>query len=359
MSFEIEMLPARNGDCLWIEYGDPASPRRILIDCGAFSAAELLERKLRGIENADDRKFELFVLTHIDSDHISGVLPLFEELPAGVEFRDIWYNGWQQVSAFLGVKQAEAFSQLLADRRLPWNRAVTPESAKIPRPIALAKRGGLPSFELEGGMKLTVLSPGPDQMMRLAKEWRKTLAELEPDRFLGRRPPPPPVTDVAAFELEPLAEKRTPPDRSAPNGSSIAFLAEFDGRAALFTGDAHADVLASSIRALLTERGVDSGRLQLDAFKLSHHGSTSTLTRELLDLVDCSRYLVPTDGSRFYHPDREAIARVILWGGERPRLYFNYRSDINGLWGHEDLQKRYGYRARFPAKGETGLRVSL
>jgi hypothetical protein len=28
--FEIEMLPAENGDCLWIEYGDPERPHRIV-----------------------------------------------------------------------------------------------------------------------------------------------------------------------------------------------------------------------------------------------------------------------------------------------------------------------------------------
>jgi len=30
----IEMLPARNGDALWIEYGDAESPRRIIVDGG-------------------------------------------------------------------------------------------------------------------------------------------------------------------------------------------------------------------------------------------------------------------------------------------------------------------------------------
>ncbi len=28
------MLPAGHGDCLWIEYGDPGRPQRVLIDGG-------------------------------------------------------------------------------------------------------------------------------------------------------------------------------------------------------------------------------------------------------------------------------------------------------------------------------------
>lgn len=31
----MEMLLAGHGDCLWIEYGDPTAPRRVLIDGGA------------------------------------------------------------------------------------------------------------------------------------------------------------------------------------------------------------------------------------------------------------------------------------------------------------------------------------
>ena len=32
---KLEVLPAGHGDCLWIEYGDSASPRYVLIDGGA------------------------------------------------------------------------------------------------------------------------------------------------------------------------------------------------------------------------------------------------------------------------------------------------------------------------------------
>ena len=32
--FSLELLPAKDGECLWIEYGDPANPHRVLIDAG-------------------------------------------------------------------------------------------------------------------------------------------------------------------------------------------------------------------------------------------------------------------------------------------------------------------------------------
>ncbi len=35
--FTLELLPARFGDAIWVEYGDPRSPHRMLIDGGARS----------------------------------------------------------------------------------------------------------------------------------------------------------------------------------------------------------------------------------------------------------------------------------------------------------------------------------
>ena len=43
--FTIEMLPGGPGDCLWIEYGKPAAPRRILVDGGASAGAQSALRK--------------------------------------------------------------------------------------------------------------------------------------------------------------------------------------------------------------------------------------------------------------------------------------------------------------------------
>jgi CHAT domain len=360
--FAIEMLPADNGDCLWIEYGDPSRPRRILIDCGAVSAARTVASRIESIGAPSERVFELFVLTHIDADHINGVLPLFSNPSLNAHFEDIWFNGWHQVSQFLSVKQGEDFSKLLEDpaRSLPWNRAVTSKGEKYPAPMVLPSDKPPPTFELPGGLRLTLLSPGADQLKRLGREWRQVLLELEPGKaMLGRKRPPPPVTDFAKFDLEALARKAVTKDTSVANGSSIALLAEFDERAILLTGDAHADVLAKSITSLQQARGRKNEKLKLDAVKLSHHGSANGTTGELLVLLDCQRYFVSSNGNIFYHPDREAMARVILHGGNRPMLCFNYRSPLNELWDAPALKALYDYRTEYPPEGQAGLRVVL
>src|SRR4029450_5087816 len=54
---KIETLLAGHGDCLWIEYGDPQAPRRVLIDGGATGTYKrALQPKLRALPE-NDRRF--------------------------------------------------------------------------------------------------------------------------------------------------------------------------------------------------------------------------------------------------------------------------------------------------------------
>jgi hypothetical protein len=132
-------------------------------------------------------------------------------------------------------------------------------------------------------------------------------------------------------------------------------LAEYDGVRALLGADAHIDRLVRSLQAVVG----DGERLQLDAFKLSHHGSSGNTSQELLDLIDCPRYLISTNGSYFKHPTAEAIARVLKFGGDEKTLYFNYDSDFTKVWKNDTLQSAYGYIPQHPTEEDGTLRVSL
>ena len=359
--FAIEMLPAEVGDCLWIEYGDPKEPRRILIDCGANIAADTVRSRLGRIVGSKCPAFELFVLTHIDADHIGGVLRLFEDDSFDRQFGNIWFNGWRQVRGFLSVQQAEEYTDLLEDRRrnLPWNNAREERVPDPPPAIVLPDDDPLPSFRLPGEMTLTLLSPGGRQLQRMGRQWLKVLQELRPERaLLGRKAPPPQVEDYDAFDLQALASKNAEADPSPANGSSIAVLAEFEGRSALLTGDAYANVLADSIARLQKQRGTAGQKLAVDAFKLSHHGSANATSRGLLEMVECRRYLVSTNGSQFYHPDREAIARVILYGGHDPRFVSTTAANSTS-YGAMRPCGSIEYHMQFPEEEQAGLRIHL
>jgi hypothetical protein len=147
-------------------------------------------------------------------------------------------------------------------------------------------------------------------------------------------------------------------DTAAPNGSSIAVLAEFAGKRVLLGADAHPSLLEQAIQTLLRDSG-NAKKLRLDAFKVSHHGSQNNLSPALLRLIDCRNYLVSTNGAVFSHPDRVAIARIIQNGGRQPHLWFNYRSADNEVWAKPALQTKYHYTATYAANAEAGLRFSL
>jgi len=301
-----------------------------------------------------ERFLELFVLSHIDSDHIGGALPFFKSVQKGMRFGDIWFNGWRHVSGRLGARQGEMFSTAIMDLQLPWN--VWREGGAV-----VVDAGELPVHVLPGGMKLTLLSPSPEKLRKLAPVWTRELKKygLEPggrvDYGKLLKGTPSTSTDVDALAAEPFAG-----DNGAPNGTSIAVLAEFGGAAVLFAADAHAPMLIDSIRALLRQRGAE--RLKLDAFKVSHHASQNNVSTDLVQLLECPRYLVSTNGDHFCHPDRQAIARLIKHGrqgGVPPALHFNYRSPYNEVWADPALQERHGYSTVYPPEGQAGITVSL
>jgi beta-lactamase superfamily II metal-dependent hydrolase len=352
--FHIEMLAAGHGDCLWVEYGSGSKTARTLVDCGTNSTfAKVLKTRIQQ-QQASERHFELFILTHIDDDHIGGGVPLLKEAKElGLSFDDVWFNGWKHISAFgmLNARKGEVFSELTDIGNFNWNcwtdgRAiVVPEDGK---PITQT----LPS-----GLVLSLLSPNADKLKTLAPKWKKEIEALgkkpgEKGFLAAAVPRGSNSTDVAALANTPF-ETDTAPN----NGSSITVLAEYQGKAVLLGADAHAPLLVQSIKKLLKARG--QSRLKLDAFKLPHHGSRNNLNQELLELLDCKQYLFSSDGSTFKHPDREAVARVIRFGGKQPRLLFNYDSAINRVWKDAALQHQYGYEAVYPPAGQKGLLVQL
>jgi beta-lactamase superfamily II metal-dependent hydrolase len=348
------MLPAGHGDALWIEYGDgDRDTHRFLIDCGTQQTAKELLRCVAGLPERE-KFLELFILSHIDSDHIGGALPFFKAVRDGLRIGDVWFNGWRHLSGQLGARQGEMFSTAIQDFELPWNAWLDGEAVVV-------RDGSLPTCALPGGMQLTLLSPTPAELRKLTPVWTRELkrygltpgTRVDYGRFLKGKP-------STSEDVDALADTPFGGDNGAPNGTSIGVLAEYRGASALLTADAHAPVVAASIRTLLQARGRE--RLKIDVFKVSHHASQNNVSTELVSLLDCPHFLVSTNGDHFCHPDRQAIARIIKYGksnGRKPELHFNYRSQYNELWARQDLQEKYGFTTGYPDTPQLGHTVSL
>lgn len=350
----IEMLPAAHGDCLWIEYGRGGQRHRVLVDCGTDTVyRQVLKPRLEALPKAQ-RGFELLILSHVDDDHIGGGIELLREAPAlGLGFGDVWFNAWKHLAGygFLGAVQGEKFSELIVAGGYPWNAWQGGEAIKLPA------SGPLPVCELPGGLRLTLLSPDDAKLKRMARKWNKEIARIGKVPGSGGFLAAETGRNLTSTDVPRLARSTFSSDTTEANGSSIAVLAEFEGKSVLLGADAHSPLLLASVGRLLAERG--GTRLKVDAFKLPHHGSRNNLHLALLDKLDCRHYLVSSSGSLFKHPDGEAIARVIQAGGPQPVLHFNYESRFNARWKDPAVQARWAYAAAYPAEGAQGMVVAL
>lgn len=362
---ELTALPARQGDALWIRWGAEDAPHQMLVDMGTLSTGTLIRQRLDALPQAQ-RGFDLLVVTHVDSDHIGGVLTALAEAPPlpGLTFADVWFNGFEHLSGGttarrpelepMGPAQGEKLSDWL--RHQPWNEAFGRG------PVQRKPGSPAPSVTLHDGLRLTVLGPTPQRLADFIPTWSAEVAKalakgtldpaivapgLEP---MGSSQPP---LLMSLADLQQLADADNRRDTSAANGSSIALLLEYRGRTLLLAGDAFSSDLASAIAEVRPDR-----RLHLDTFKLPHHGSKKNVHRELVQAVDCDLWLVSSDGTSHRHPDAEAIARVIRYSTqERPLLMFNVPSTFNGWWQRAAWRNRYHYDVDY-GDAESGLTLA-
>jgi beta-lactamase superfamily II metal-dependent hydrolase len=378
-TFRVQMLPARQGDALWIEYGSDPDTRRILVDGGFRTTIRTVENRIRELAESDGGAchFELGVVSHIDADHIEGLIELLgSDLP--VTFGDFWFNGRKHLDTpavspsldddvTLGGKHGLFLDTALELCKVSWNMKFKGGPVVVPD-----APGKLPVIDLAGDMRLTLMSPTSGKLATLARRWdsevrkaglagatfKQVLSAMdrlhyrltEPGMMLlGRQKPSGPL------DIESLLEAPDGRDTAPANGSSIAFLAEYDGRSCLLMADAHPDVMVAAI-----DRIAGKGkRLVTDAVKLSHHGSANNVTLELLRRIDSRVFMISTNGGgSHYHPDRAAIAKLIAgdWReideAHHITLLFNYRTEYTEIWDDEELMERFHYSVEYALSGD-------
>jgi hypothetical protein len=296
----------------------------------------------------DERAFDVVVCTHIDVDHIGGLLALADDPPHGFRADDIWFNGRRHLDV-LGPAQGDTLSATLTSRSAPWNQAFGGAAVVVP------PGDELPVVQLPG-LRIMLLSPTRAQLASLARSWPQVVtaavsapAQERPEPDVLRR-----ERGDRDVELHRLTARQFTSDPSPANASSIAFLAEDDdGHRVLLAADAKAEVLESSLRRLAAR-----GRYRVDVCKVPHHGSRHNTSPDLLSRLDCRHWLVSTSGQRHGHPHREAMARI-LCGPDQVTAWFNYRGPTTEEYAGPDLGSRYGFSAVHPAAAAPGISLRV
>jgi len=355
--FRLEVFPAQRGDSILVEYGDANAPHRMLIDGGITrTARDHLVDRLAAM--GDNARIDCLVVTHIDQDHIQGVVDLLQALPGNVSIERVWFNGEKHLPFQPhGIHDALELAEVLESSHKPAWDAGTGEEA-----ICLDDGGTPWEEELPGGLKLTLLSPDAGKLEALALKWSDVLEEMgvkdeetvaarieaQEDLFPGLEPMGAEDIDVAQ-----LAESKFEEDKTVPNGSSIAFLAEYAGKSAIFLADAHPSLVLSSLKKLSPD-----APLQVDCVKLSHHGSRKNTSLALVRHLESPRWIVSSNGAQTKHPNEEAIARVLHGTPGQKTIYFNYRTQFNDMWDDEQLQADHEYLAVY-GDGSSAVVIDL
>lgn len=345
--FTLETLRARHGDCLILHWGDEDDPRRILIDGGPNDVYEdcLLPRleELRGDD--ETLRFRMLLVSHVDQDHVLGLLDLTRELkraserndPIRYRFQTLWHNAFDDI---LGNEEKARTLVEEASRSVGGAAALDPEN--LPEELGLRPHGALLlasvrqgrelrlnaealgiavnqtasgqggllgagiGEDLGNGLSLRLLGPSPERLDALQDEWDRYLRDKE----MGRE-----IDEVELAEFV---------DDSVSNLASLVALAEKDGKTILLTGDARGDYILEGLEAA----GLfgDDERFRVDLLKMPHHGSEHNFDHVFFERVVATHYVVSANG-KYGNPD-PGTYRILL-ANRRPEdgpfhLYFTY-----------------------------------
>lgn len=349
--FELEALKARHGDCLLLHWGTAEDPRIALVDGGPDQTyANSLKPRL--VELARRRSdgtlpIDLMMVSHIDDDHIAGLLQLADELEAGATFarvKRLWFNSLEGLLDDKLPKSREgttasvggAWPGSAADE---WDRKVLASVPQGQRLDVFAKHSGLdatmnrpyrplvllgakPRTAAIAGLSLTPVAPTWEAVENLRVAWAK-------NRNDGI---------VAAYS-----------DRSPYNLSSIVVIAEHVGRRMLLTGDALGSHIIDGLAALGEVR---DGRAHFDLLKLPHHGSQNNVKPEFFEAITADHYVVSGDHVKFPNPHEHSMRWLAAArGDEAYTVWCTYELDY--------MRRIFGDRLRTPGDGELGVAVSL
>lgn len=333
----IKFLKAFNGDAILISFKENENMRNILIDGGMPATyvqkgkngklifGELQETVDKIREN--DEKIDLLVLTHVDKDHIGGVLKWFEkDKEAHKIIGKVWFNSGRLISEYFD--EQEKTENLLEIHGDSTHTSIgegvkfedyIEENGIWDRSIIIA----LEYFEYLG-IKFKILSPSPDKLKLLLGKWEKEKPESL-DTSADKN-------DYDLTLKEHIAIDNFKEDTTIHNGSSIAFIMTYAKKNFVFLADAHPAVVVNSLKLLGYSK---NKQLKAELVKISHHGSKANNSLEMLELFKTNKYVISTNGDKDAHPNKQFLARLASVN-DVCEVYFNYPEQIEQIFSEED-----------------------
>lgn len=327
MSTKVQVLRANHGDCFLITHDGTEGSFNLLIDGGSpatFKHGASAKHKGALCTALDELKakgqcIDLAILTHIDNDHIGGILKAFKAQGYLREMvKSIWFNSSKLITDYFDTpdipENAVRIDFDSANTSTQQGKTLEAELEKIGchrAPLVVAGQ-----TINAGPFTFQILSPNEAGLKKLLHIWPQ---EKTPAETSG-------TNDYQISFDNILKEDCFEPDTSIPNGSSIAFILNVNDISMLFLGDAYDPVVVSELHSL----GYSSNnKLPVKFVKVSHHGSKYNTSREFLNLVESECYIISTNGAIHGLPDKKTIARILV--ETNAFVLFNYEKIIKEL----------------------------
>jgi Metallo-beta-lactamase superfamily len=347
---KLTLLPSDKGDCLLLESRDGTT---ILIDGGmSDSYTHHVRPFLADWRNKQKRPLDLVYVSHIDQDHIAGVLqlmndivewrvynhkqkqgenwpkPKFSEPP---EVARLWHNAFHdligenvgEVASMLAARGAQLatnanleLQKLGADyqaiaasvpeaiklsRRVSANQLKIPLNEEFGGPLAMVREPPDPPDQIRlkgaGSPLIRVIGPFKKDVDKFRDKWeawlranKKKLSTVE--RWAGDEDARLGLGGVVALGIDDeLGNRRAVTEE---NLASLMLFVEHDGKTILLTGDGHhTDIIAGLERNHCLAEGKG---LHVNVLKVQHHGSEHNLDREFAKRITADHYVICGNG---------------------------------------------------------------
>ena len=372
MLFTLEALQADFGDSLLLHSGTAADPLLVVVDGGPTpvykkSLQPRLEELRAQRAPGGALPIEMVMLSHIDGDHIGGLLKMAADIVAKQEVEGapyavttLWHNSFDDITgndsddfaeiardalaepapdgesdkartAGLAVVASVAQGRELRDyaATLRWNvndpfgkLVIAPEEGRAVAPVGDA-------------LTFTVVCPHVEQLKALHEDWEKHLkAQAEKDPEAGKT-----AAKVAAYA-----------DKSVNNLASIVVLAEAGGKSMLLCGDARGDHVLDGLElAGLLEK--DAGTMKLDVLKLPHHGSINNAEQDFFTRLPAKHYVISANGHDG-NPETETLDMIVKANPETDDFTIHLTNDEGSGKDGSNLNARVTeFRERWKAEG--------
>ena len=347
---KLTVFQSDKGDCLLLASGD--GRHHMLIDGGMRSSYKTYVAPALAELASEQHPLDLVYVSHIDRDHISGVLQLLDDIVAWrvhdfqinhgnpnhpepgkgapPSILGIWHNGFHEMVPVDNVDLAEMLTASAAMLSSSTNKslqalAYEPRelAASVPEAIKLSHRidstqlgiplnaefGGKLAFVRSdetpasiplGTLNISVIGPFEEDLKKLREDWGKWLNDHQADVAKLQKQAMRDAERLGTNDLKSLMTLRsaqTLGDRSKvtpPNLASLMLLVEERGKTLLLTGDGHWKAILDGLR--FHQKLDEEERIHVDILKVQHHGSEHNINEEFASRVTADHYIFCGNG---------------------------------------------------------------